>query len=106
VSTDIKQVPVRILGKEFVVGCRADEVDELTESARLLDRKMREVRDAGKVIGTERIAVMAALNMAHELVRRDQAPPSTVDPLIEERLRGLQERIDAVLAEEDRQLKI
>jgi cell division protein ZapA len=106
VSGEVKQVPVRILGKEFVVACRAEEVEELTESARLLDRKMREIRDAGKVIGTERIAVMAALNMAHEVVRREHAPRTTMSSAAQERLRALQERIDAVLVEENQQFKI
>jgi cell division protein ZapA (FtsZ GTPase activity inhibitor) len=50
---------------------------------------------------------MAALNLAHELVRRDRAPRSSAaNPLVEERLRALQERVEAVLAEDDRQLKI
>lgn len=104
-SAEMKQVPVRILGKEYVVACTTDETEELLESARLLDRKMREIRDGGKVIGTERIAVMAALNMAHELVNcgGTQRIP---DPALQERLLALQERIDNVLAQEDRQLKL
>jgi cell division protein ZapA len=104
-SEEIKQVPVRILGKEYMIACAADEMDELLESARLLDRKMREIRDSGKVIGTERIAVMTALNMAHELVKCGSTK-RLADPALQERLLALQERIDNVLAQEDRQLKL
>jgi len=60
---------VTILGREFKVACRADERDELMEAVALLDRRMREIRDRGKVSGTDRIAVMAALNIAHDLLR-------------------------------------
>lgn len=106
-SADVKQVLVRILGKEFMVGCPAEEQEELLESARLLDRKMREIRDGGKVIGTERIAVMAALNIAHELVKREHTPRNAVDPALADRLLALQDRIDGVLeGDDERQLKI
>ena len=60
---------VTILGREFKVSCRESERAELTEAVALLDRRMREIRDSGKVSGTDRIAVMAALNLANELLR-------------------------------------
>lgn len=60
-------VTLEILGKEYKIACEPEEQDGLIESARQLDRKMRQIRDSGKVSGTDRIAVMAALNMAHEL---------------------------------------
>ena len=60
---------VTILGREFKVGCRESERPELMEAVAILDRRMREIRDAGKVNGTDRIAVMAALNIAHDLLR-------------------------------------
>lgn len=62
-------VKVNILDKEFLVACPEEEKDELLASAAYLNRKMREIRDSGKVIGMERIAVMAALNITHELLR-------------------------------------
>lgn len=105
-SSEIRQVPVKILGKEFVVACPAEQEHELVESARVLDRRMREIRDSGKVIGTERIAVMAALNLAHELVQKGGEARSALSPEATERLRALQERIDAVLDEEDRQFRL
>lgn len=64
-------VSVNILDKEFQVSCGADEVDALTASARHLDEQMQVIRDAGKVVGLDRIAVMAALNISHELLRAE-----------------------------------
>ena len=62
-------IKVMILGKEYPVVCPQDEEHDLLVAARHLDEKMRKIRDAGRVIGTERIAVMAALNIAHELIQ-------------------------------------
>ena len=62
-------VSVRILDKEYQVSCPADERTALLDSAEILDTKMRDIRDSGKVVGLERIAVMAALTMAHELLQ-------------------------------------
>ena len=66
-------VTVRILDKEYQVACQPEEVDELSASARLLDRQMRTIRETGKVLGLDRIAVMAALNMAHDFLRMQTA---------------------------------
>jgi cell division protein ZapA len=65
-------VKVQILGKEYPVSCDPDEQHELLLAARYLDEKTREIRDGGRIIGTERIAVMAALNIAHELLQIKQ----------------------------------
>ncbi len=102
---EVLQEKVFILGKEFVVGCPADERDALHESARLLDRKMREIKEGGKVIGSERIAVMAALNIAHELLR-ERGQDGGYTRNLNERLRAIQDKIDAVLDEEDRQMQL
>ena len=64
---------VTILGRDFKVACKEDERDALMEAVALLDRRMREIRDAGKVSGTDRIAVMAGLNIAHDLLRERRA---------------------------------
>ncbi len=61
-------IKVHILGKEYPVVCPQEEEHELLIAARYLDDKMRKIRDTGRVIGTERIAVMAALNIAHEFL--------------------------------------
>jgi cell division protein ZapA len=60
---------VDILGRSYKVACKDGERDELTQAVAHLDRRMREIRDQGKVSGADRIAVMAALNITHELLR-------------------------------------
>ena len=65
-------VTVKILDKEYQVACPEDQEAELTVSAKYLDKQMRNIRDTGKVIGLERIAVMAALNISHELLQASE----------------------------------
>ena len=66
-------VTVQILDKEYLIGCPPEEQHNLESAARYLDGKMREIRRSGKVIGADRIAVMAALNITHELLHRQQS---------------------------------
>ncbi len=72
-------VSVEILDKEYMVSCPADEKEALLESARLLNERMRQVRDSGKVFGTERMAVITALNIIHELTRNDREREAEMD---------------------------
>ena len=93
------QVSIRILDKDYRIACEPNEEQGLRESARILDGKMREIRKTGRVIGTDRIAVMAALNIAHELfqLRKTRVVNSgELDP----RLALLQERVAQALAAE------
>ncbi|MDQ7760102.1 cell division protein ZapA [Xanthomonas sontii] len=60
-------VSVRILDREYTVGVEAEERDGLLAAARLLDAKMREVRGSNRMAAVDRVAVLAALNLAHEL---------------------------------------
>jgi cell division protein ZapA len=92
-------VTVRILDKEYRVACEEGEQDELFASARFLDRRMREIRNSGKVIGTERIAVMAALNLAHELLAKPQAEQTPPAQSADKRLRQMRDRIEVALNE-------
>jgi cell division protein ZapA len=92
-------VSVRILEKEYQVACPEEEVDALTASARYLDRQMSEIRDTGKVFGLDRIAVMAALNIANELLG-DKGRADAVSGEIEDRVKTLNDRISDVLAEQ------
>ena len=64
---------IRILDKEYQVNCKPEEREALELSAKLLDEKMEEIRRGSHIIGVERIAVMAALNLAHDLIRSEQA---------------------------------
>ena len=90
-------VSIRILDKEYRVSCGPEEKDGLLESARMLDQRMREIRQAGRVIGIDRIAVMAALNIAFELLNLQQNQVHGQEDL-DRRLHNLQERLGDALA--------
>lgn len=92
-SADIHTVRVHILDKDYQVACPPDQREALVESARYLDQQMRAIRQSGKVIGLERIAVMAALNITHELIRQGQQSDKGNQDL-GDRLRKLTARID------------
>jgi cell division protein ZapA len=67
---------INILGRDYKVACKEHERAELTEAVQFLDQRMREIRDGGKITGADRIAVMAALNIANELLRSRKAAPA------------------------------
>ena len=90
------QVNIKILEKEYQISCPASERAALLDSAEMLNRKMREIRDTGKVIGLDRIAVMAALNMADELLRsRSRGELLEGDARL--RLQAMRERVEGAL---------
>ena len=91
-------VTVEILDKEYRIACEESEKEALLASARYLDEKMRDVKSTGKVVGSERVAVVAALNISHELLQQKFADHDR-DKLIRQRLEGLQERIEGALDE-------
>lgn len=104
---------ITILGREFKVACKEREREELSEAVALLDKRMREIRDAGKVTGTDRIAVMTALNFAHELLRERRAgggagdAQPAADGAIDgesarRRIQSMQTAIDQALAGQDK----
>lgn len=97
-------VTVHILDKEYRILCEDGEQNDLLASARFLDQKMREIRSSGKVIGTDRIAVMSALNIAHELLQQQQSKTQTSDSATT-RIRGLQKKIEIAL-NSDNQLEL
>jgi len=98
------QTTVNIMGKEYLVACTEEEERDLIRSADFLDKKMREIRDSGKIIGTDRIAVMAALNIAHDLLNQ-QGSKNSSGQAITNRIRGLQSKIEDALYK-SRQLEI
>jgi cell division protein ZapA len=75
-STETSTLEVFILDKSYRINCPENEQESLRASAQYLDRKMREIRSSGKIIGLERIAVIAALNIAHELLNASQKAES------------------------------
>ena len=102
-SDPYAQVSVRILDKEYQVACPASERTDLLDSAEVLNAKMREIRDSGRIVGLDRIAVMAALNMANELLQtraKDEALETSIGP----RLRVLNERVESILGNQQLEL--
>jgi cell division protein ZapA len=92
-------VTIKVLDKEYRIACPEDEQEGLMASARLLDQRMREIRQTGRVIGTDRIAVLAALNLAHELVQY-QRENAGEESAVSRRLARLQERVAESLSDE------
>ena len=90
------QVSVRILDKEYQVACPANERTDLLDSAEVLNAKMREIRDSGRIVGVDRIAVMAALNMANDLLHA-QARDRSLDGDVSSRLKLISDRVESVL---------
>jgi len=92
-------VAVRILDKDYQVTCPSDEVQALTTSASYLDKQMRTIRDGGKVLGVDRIAVMAALNIANDLLK-NQSAVGTVTGTAEKKIKQLNDSLGQALAEQ------
>jgi cell division protein ZapA len=98
---------VSLLGREFRVACPEGEENQLLASADYLNRKLKEVRDTGKVAGNERIAIMAALNIAHELMSNKSNSPqsSSVDgAAFRRRIVAMQETLESALAADQEKL--
>ncbi|WP_423823407.1 cell division protein ZapA [Salinisphaera sp. SPP-AMP-43] len=104
-TTDKQQtaLTIRILGREYPVSCPEDERDSLLRSAEYLSKRMASIQRQGKTLGTERIAIMAALNIARDLldlqrrVERQDASLAATDEEMAERLYQLQHRIESAL---------
>ncbi|MHB9118797.1 MAG: cell division protein ZapA [Burkholderiales bacterium] len=95
-----KGLDVTIMGREFRVACPEDEQDELLEAVDYLDRKMHEIRDSGKVIGVERIAIMAALNIAHEFLSTRVAGSFDVGEF-KRRMKTMESHLDQAMTDQD-----
>ena len=93
---DQARVSVRIMEKEFVVACPYEERSALLDAAEFLNARMREIRDTGKVVGLDRILVMAALNLAHEFLKGKDRE-SRLDNGVGQRVRALRERVEGAL---------
>lgn len=90
------QVSVRILDKEYQVACPVSERTDLLDSAEILNTRMREIRDSGRIVGLDRIAVMAALNMANDLLHA-QARDKLLEGDISNRLKLISDRVESAL---------
>jgi cell division protein ZapA len=95
-TQQIAQVSVRILDKEYQVACPAEERTDLLDSAEILNNKMREIRDSGRIVGLDRIAVMAALNMANDLLHA-RARDQQLEGAFSQRLKLISDRVESAL---------
>ncbi len=89
-------VTVRILDKEYFVGCPPDERQDLLDSAEFLNKKMREVRDTGKVVGADRIAVMAASTWPTNFLR-SRRQDTELQGSVSGRVKNMRERVESTL---------
>ena len=90
-------VSIRILDKEYSIGCPEGEEATLLASADLVTKKIMEIKDRGSIIESERIAVMAALNLAHEVLNANSANNSLND--VDQRINSLKEKIDSAIGQ-------
>ena len=89
---DQESLSIKILEKEYRVACPAEEKESLIASANMLNQKLNEIKSKGSVIGTERIAVMVALNMSHELLNSQSMLREHTE--LNDRIDSLSEKID------------
>ena len=97
-TDQVAHVSVRILDKEYLVACPPGERTDLLDSAEALNTKMREIRDSGSVVGLDRIAVMAALNMANDLLHA-KARDNEIEGTFSNRLKLISDRVDNALSD-------
>lgn len=97
----MKQIEVQIMQQSYILGCPEGQEARLLAAVERVDTQMTRIRDAGKVRARERIAVLAALNLAFEIADREYAPPAeaapAADPAQDERAHALIERLDQAL---------
>lgn len=91
-----KPIDVMIMGREFTVSCTDEERQGLLDAVDYLDKKMRDIRDSGKVVGLERVAIMAALNLSHEVLNAKTGDIDIGD--YRRRINAMQSLIDEAIA--------
>ncbi|MDH5483740.1 MAG: cell division protein ZapA [Gammaproteobacteria bacterium] len=96
-SKDTSSLNIEIMDKEYRVSCPPDEQDSLRASAEFLNKKLNEIKQRGSIIGAERIAIMVALNLAHELLNSQGFEQGFTD--LDSRVGNLQNKIDIALRE-------
>jgi len=89
-------VSIRILEKEYQVACPVAEKPALIAAAEMLNKKMKEIRDSGKVVGLDRVAVMAALNLANDLIKT-QSQDHELKGMVANRIQSMRDRLDGAL---------
>lgn len=102
--SEAEPMSIKILEKEYHIACPPEERADLLRSAEVLSMKMREVRDSGKVVGLDRIAVMVALNLTNDLLKAEGAG-EVMESDVADRVQRLREKVESAL-ENGRQLEI
>jgi cell division protein ZapA len=110
-----KGITINVAGRELRVAAPDGEEKQLLASVDLLNRKMKEIKDSGKVVGTERIAIMAALNIAHDLLAQDSGAPAIAqtaaphaansafdESIVKRRMQEFENIIDKALSDQDK----
>ena len=100
--SNAKTIDVNIMGREFTVACTDEERPGLLEAVSYLDRKMHDIRDTGKVVGIDRIAIMAALNLSHELLHTKTGDVDIGN--YKRRISAMQSQIDEAVASQTKLL--
>ncbi len=95
-----KTLEIKILDRELRIACPEDQRSELLDAVAYLDKRMREIRDAGKIASVERIALMAALNITHELLTTKIGRGVDLNDF-KRRMEAMQAAIDQALADQD-----
>ena len=103
-SAEPKPVTIKILGKEYCIACPPEEKEGLEDSARYLNEKMTEIRERGRTASSDNIAIMAALNITHELLQKGNHSQKH-DNSISAKVKTLQNKIEAALSS-TRQIEI
>jgi cell division protein ZapA len=105
-QANAKGVIINVMGREFRVAAPEGEEKQLVASVDYLNRKMREIKDTGKVVGNERIAIMAALNIAHEFLssKAGKAVASSVfdEAAVKRRIEAFENIIEKALSDQDK----
>jgi len=96
-----KFIEISILGRNYKIACEEGERAALMEAVAFLDAKMGEIKKAGKVSGTDRIAVMAALNIAHELLSLKLGNGFDIGQA-KRRISSIEAKLDAAIAQQDK----
>ena len=100
-SDNPQTLDIKLLDRELRISCPEDEREELMDAVAYLDRRMREIRDAGKVTSVERIALMAALNITHELLTIKIGKGIDLADF-KRRINSMQAAIDEAVADQDK----
>jgi cell division protein ZapA len=97
----MEQIDVRILDRDYRLAVSPDEKSKLIDAVRVVDDKMKAIRDAGRVAGIDRIAVMAALQLAHELISAQSAVLPQTEAETGRRIRKMSDAIDAEMKRQE-----